>query len=245
MNLLIEYFKSSNNQRDQEYLFCINQNINNDSIKKIFVFISDNSEFILKSDKIEIVKLDNRPTFLDLFKFCNEKLNHEICIIANTDIFFDDTIKSLLNFNFENIFLSLTRWDVFYINNQWSMKFYDNPWWDCYLQDGTKSVEESITTGQLSQDAWIFKSQVKLDERSNFLMGKPGCDNRISQIMNENEYDVRNPSKQIIIKHLHQTNYRTYTNNDLILGPYLLIRPNDDLNECSKTKVIPHFHMNK
>lgn len=241
MNLLIEYFKSSNPHRDQEYLFCINQNIFNDLITKIYVFISDDSIFDLKSDKIEIVKLDNRPTFLDLFKFSNENLNDQICIISNTDIFFDKTLEHLKDFNFENIFLSLTRWDIFYNNNEWSMKFYDNPWRDFYLPDGTKSIEESITTGHLSQDAWIFKTQVKLDERSNFLMGKPGCDNRISQIMNENEYDVRNPSKQIIIKHLHQTNYRTYNNKDLILGPYLLIRPNDDLNKSCKKKVIPNF----
>ncbi len=109
------------------------------------------------------------------------------------------------------------------------IEYYDHIWRD------------NITTGQMSQDTWIFKSPVQLDKRSKFLMGKPGCDNRISQIYHELGYDVRNPSKSVIIKHLHQTNYRTYNHMDLVPGPYLLITPTDEINSKSEIKTIPHF----
>lgn len=228
MKLLIEYFKSQNQQRDIEYKTCINENIKNNLIDKIYVFISDNSILDIESDKIEIVKVDNRPTYLNLFNFCNQNLLGEVCIIANTDIFFDDSLKHL-NFESENLFITLTRWDIVPYQGGWGLQFYDHPW------------RNNLTTGQLSQDSWIFKSPIKIDERCNFMMGKPGCDNRIIQIMHENGYDVKNPSKQIISKHLHVSNHRTYNHTDLVIGPYLLVTPTDDLNKQSQKQTIPHF----
>ena len=56
MNLIIEYFKSSNQNRDVEYKSCINENIKNNLIDKIYVFISDESILDLVSDKIQIIK---------------------------------------------------------------------------------------------------------------------------------------------------------------------------------------------
>lgn len=241
MNLLIEYFTSTNKNRDNEYLFCIKQNILNPLIEKIYVFISDDSELNLTDKKLVIVKLSTRPTFLDLFKYCNDNLTNQNCIISNTDIFFDESLSKLDGYDMTSKFLSLTRWDIFFDGKGWIMKYYDYPWWDCYLADGTLSEKDSIRTNQLSQDAWIFRSPVKIDNRIDFLMGKPGCDNRISQIMFENGYQVSNPSKVIICKHYHQTNFRTYGNHDLIPGPYLLIKYTEDLDTPSEIKTIPHF----
>ena len=133
-------------------------------------------------------------------------------------------------FNFENIFLSLTRWDIFYNNNEWTMNFYNHP-----FRGGP------ATTGMLSQDSWLFKSPIKLDDRLGFLMGKPGCDNRIVQVLHENGYNVKNPSMKIITKHLHVSNHRTYNHTDMILGPYLLVQPTDDINKECQKQTIPHF----
>jgi hypothetical protein len=97
------------------------------------------------------------------------------------------------------------------------------------------------TTGMLSQDSWLFKSPIKLDDRLGFLMGKPGCDNRIVQVLHENGYNVKNPSMKIITKHLHVSNHRTYNHTDMILGPYLLVQPTDDINKECQKQTIPHF----
>lgn len=229
MKLIIEYFKSTNQNRDVEYRSCINENIKNNLIEKIYVFISDDSILDIKSDKIEIVKIDNRPTFHFLFEWCNSNLPEEICIIANTDIFFDSTIEHLNNTDLTNTFIALTRWDLLLKDNQWFVDFYNKPW------------NNGITTGMLSQDSWIFKTPIKLDERSKFLMGKPGCDNRIVQIYLENNYNVKNPSMQIVSKHLHISNHRTYNNTDMVFGPYLLVEPTNNINIDSQKKTIPHF----
>lgn len=229
MVLLIEYFKSSNLDRDREYLTCINQNIQNSLIDRIYVFISDESELVFTDNKISIIKLVKRPTFLDLFNFSNENLSGETIIIANTDIFFDESLSSINETDLSNRFLSLTRWDLFFHEGKVMMRYYDLPW------------RGDISSGQMSQDVWIYKSPIKIDSRSNFLMGKPGCDNRISQIIHESGYEVSNPSKNIKAYHLHQTNFRTYTEDDVIPGPYLLIEPIEDVNQKSKIKTIPHF----
>lgn len=230
MKLIIEYFKSSNEQRDKEYKACIDQNIKNDLIEKIHIFISDDSKLEMESSKIEIVKLDNRPSFSFLFDWCNQNLPEQICIVANTDIFFDKTIEVLNNTDLTNTFIALTRWDLINQNNQWIIDFYNKSW-----------NNQGITTGMISQDSWIFKTPIKIDNRSNFLMGKPGCDNRIVQIYHENNYNVKNPSMQIVSKHLHVSNHRTYNNNDLISGPYLLVQPTNDINIDSIKMTIPHF----
>ena len=60
--------------------------------------------------------------------------------------------------------------------------------------------------------------------------------------MFENNYVVTNPSKLVKTFHYHQTNFRTYNNTtDMVLGPYLLIKPVDDLNVDSSIRTIPHF----
>jgi hypothetical protein len=232
MKLLIEYYKSTNNQRDNEYKICISENIKNEFIDKIVVFISDDSVLEIESNKIEIVKLVTRPSFKFLFDYCNDNFNGQKCIIANTDIIFDQSLEHISKENLDRIFLSITRWDLINQENKWYLKFYDSPW---------RRPNDEITTGQFSQDAWVFQTPFKNDLRFDFLMGRPGCDNRISQVAHENGYDVRNPSKQVIIKHLHISNHRTYTNQDIVPGPYLLIKPTSDINIISEKFTIPHF----
>ncbi len=230
MILLIEYFTSTNSNRDFEYKTCIRENLNCGSLEKIIVFISDEtSELGFESEKVEIIKLKERPTFKFLFEWANQNYLNQICIIGNTDIIFDNSLEILNETDLENQFLALTRWDLFTENNQWYVRFFNHPW------------RGEITMGMLSQDSWVFKTPIKVDDRSNFLMGKPGCDNRIVQIYHELGYNVKNPSAKIITKHLHSSNYRTYNQSDMILGPYLLVAPTKDITENSWKQTIPHF----
>jgi hypothetical protein len=230
MILLIEYFTSTNKNRDLEYKTCIKENVNCNHFEKIVIFISDEeSNLDVESEKIEIIKLKERPSFKFLFEWCNNNYDNKTCVIANTDIIFDETISNLKEKDIENQFLALTRWDLIVQDSKWYLRFFNHNW------------REKITMGMLSQDSWIFKTPIKIDDRSNFLMGKPGCDNRIVQIYHELGYNVKNPSMLIITKHLHASNYRTYNNTDMVFGPYLLVEPTKDLeSECWK-QTIPHF----
>lgn len=220
MNLLIEYFTSPHTQRDLEYKTCISENIKNELISKIFVFISDDSNLDIQSEKLVFLKREERPTFYDLLDFCNLQSNDEIYIIANSDIFFDNTLLHINKFNMDNIFLALTRWDVLSENGQWSSRFFNHT---------------------ASQDVWIFKTPIQVDKRSKFYLGKPGCDNRIAQLYHEMKYDVRNPSLQIKSYHYHITSYRTYNQKDIIHGPYLLLQPTNDISVETPKKTISNF----
>ena len=41
MNLLVNFFKSNNDKRNEEYLFALNRNIDNEYIDTIFLFVED------------------------------------------------------------------------------------------------------------------------------------------------------------------------------------------------------------
>jgi len=220
MNLLIEYFKTSDYQRHSEYLTCIHENLENEYIDKIYVFISDESKLNFQSDKLEIIQRDERPTYKDLFKFCNENLKDEVCIIANADIILDDTISNLNKVNLTEIFVALTRWEVFCEDNEWCIAPFNN---------------------SSSQDVWAFQSPIQVTDEMNFHLGKPGCDNKIAKLMSET-YDIRNPGLQIVSCHFHMSGYRTYNNNDRIPGPYLCLAPNNDITQKTQYIEIDGFN---
>jgi len=216
MNLLIEYFKSSDYQRHSEYLTCIHENLENQYIKKIYVFISDDSKLNFESEKIEIIKRKERPTYKDLFEFCNKNLKNEICIVSNADIILDETLFHVQSANLDNVFVALTRWEVFCENREWCIAPFNN---------------------SSSQDVCMFKSPIATNDEMEFTLGKPGCDNKIAKIMADINYEVRNPANQIVASHFHISGHRTYDwKDDRVPGPYLCLVPNDNINQ--KTEYI-------
>lgn len=211
MILLIEYYKSDNPVRDSEYLYCIEQNINNKFIEKIIVFISDVAILNISHSKLETINMTERPTYQYLFEYANENFPNKTIIISNTDIFFDETLDIIKKYDMTNMFLALTRWD--YVptgrENQFTLKFFNV---------------------DMSQDSWIFKTPIKMKEVVNFTCGVLGCDNRIARIAYDSDYDVRNPALQIKITHIHNSGHRTYRIEDTIKGKYLYLVPNNNIN---------------
>jgi len=208
LNLLIEYFKPTNKERHQEYLTCLKENIKNTYISKIHIFTQGETPE-LESDKISIIKSDNRPTYKDFFEYCNNNLNDEICIVSNSDIIFDNSLGFINPDNIKGKFLALSRWDY----NADKIKHYDIPY---------------------SQDSWIFKSPVNIPN-CKFKLGTLGCDNRITYLAMKSGLIVTNPSKKIITKHLHTSDYRTVSRDvkETIKGMYLLVDSNDSIDTPS------------
>lgn len=219
MNLIIEYFVPKNKQRHQEYLECLQQNIDNEFITKIHIFISDDSVLDIQSDKFIINKVDTRPTYEDLFEYCNENLKDEICIVANGDIIFTDKLSLINTISMENVFVALTRWELLFHENQWVAVPFNN--WT-------------------SQDSWIFKSPIKTSEEMNFTMGLLGCDNRIAKLVYDQGYEIRNPGNELVNIHNHRTQYRTYT-HERVPSPYLLVTPNADITKKTRLAEIDGY----
>lgn len=208
MKLLIEYYKSLNTQRNEEYIFTLKKNIENVYITDIYVFIDDISLTLdLKHDKLHIIYIDNRYTFYDFFIFSKENFLSEKVILANSDIFFDDTLEYIENFDLSGKIVTLTRYEY-----------------------NTTTAESVYSDSDCSQDVWGFCGGMVIED-SNFLLGTLGCDNRIAYLANEQEILIRNPSLTIKSYHVHESNYRTYTEQDRVKASYLFMLPNNDINK--------------
>jgi hypothetical protein len=211
MNLIIEYFNSRNHMRNGEYLYCLHQNLANDLIDNVYLFMEDDAELNFDSPKIHRIVTKERPTYQSLFEYCNENMKDEICIVSNADIIFDDTLRYFKNIDMTMQFYALSRWEISTNDGKnWEIEPYDNA---------------------ASQDVWIFKTPVLTSESMNYTMGKPGCDNKITYHMRELGYTCRNPGKKVVTVHFHPTNFRTYSvTDDRVPGPYLLIAPVDNFS---------------
>jgi hypothetical protein len=227
--LYLNYYKDGNAERQKEIERCLEINLNNEHLQNVII-ISDTeglkhiSEKYQPHKKIYVYSIDHRPTYQDFFDLVNKISDHEdISIIANTDIFFDDSIALLDKIEMDGNCIALSRWDV--------------------LADGKANFH--CQPG--SQDVWIFKGKIKPMGFSSFCLGKRGCDNRIAYEIERAGYTLYNPSRDIIAYHLHITGIRNYSfkdQEDLVPMPYkyigissinnLLIQPESKKNSCQQ-----------
>jgi hypothetical protein len=208
-NLITSYYKINNEERQNEINKSLLYNLQNEYINKIYLLNSEiyNLDFvdnIYNSKIIQIVVNNNNKDRLYydyVIHFINNNILNEKCIISNSDIYFDNTLKYLENYNFNNKVIALTR--------------YDNG---------------KLLNGCDSQDSWIFISPLNIDiSLCNFKFGIPGCDNIFAYIIKKCGYDIINPCKTIITHHLHNSLFRTYNYDDIIYGDYHIVH-HEELN---------------
>lgn len=239
-NLFLEYFENSNKDRDNEVLKVINNNINSKLFDKIYIFTESLTIDILFVPIVEIIKINERMTFKQMFQYINElSSENDINIICNNDIYFDNTLFKLNDYDFNNKFLALLRRDVLEDGSSKLFEFDSN---DCFNRKGHRTD---------SQDAWIFKGHIKVPSKSDFYFGILGCDNRIAYLMEELGYKVINACYDIYIYHLHLTNIRNYNQNDRICEPcnydikpcYLKIKFYSIGNDCNPIVVLKQLNL--
>ena len=185
INLFVNYYRDSNDERRIEIDSVFAKNIDNKQINTY------------------IIESQNRLKFKDFFNTVNKVSNKiDINIIANSDIYFDETI-SLAERIVDNECYALCRWDV--------------------QKDGTSIFFNRSD----SQDTWIFKGHIKDNVNGDFYLGYRGCDNRIAYELDKVGYKVRNVGRTIKTYHLHITGIRNYdhTNKYLVPPPYKMIEP--------------------
>jgi len=213
INLLINFFASSEETRNKEYIFCLEENVKNEHIKNIFIFLEKEEHSpSVDSDKIIKIVVDSRPTFQMLIDYANENLSEEVCMLANSDMFFDDTLSLVEKADLEKDFISLTRWDV---RHDYTIEYYDR--------------EDRGWT----QDTWIFKTPCSI-EGANFVFGVFGQDNRIMKLAYDAGLNVINPSLAIITKHYHLSNFTGDSNSRdearRLCGEYLYCKASDNFD---------------
>lgn len=191
---LINYlWLSENKERDQEVLDSINFNIKSNLFDEILIFTDAVSKIDIDiRDNVKIILINIRPTFQYLIDYINTfiQINH-INVLANTDIFFDDSILLSKNMNTNN-FYCITRHEL----------------------DGNLFSDSRIddTKFKASQDVWIWKEECKLYD-CDFYLGFPGCDSALACKAKHIGYKVKNPCLSIKVTHNHKSDIRPGDSN--------------------------------
>jgi len=147
-----------------------------------------------------IIDSANKPTYRDFFQKINETTTPEdVNIICNSDIFFDETIILAERIRAKELY-ALLRWE--------------------YLPNGITLHSNRPD----SQDTWIVRGKVE-NVFGDFSLGIRGCDNRIAHEFLQAGYNVINPSKSIKSYHVHNSNIRNYTMEQVIPPPYHTLGP--------------------
>jgi len=202
INLFLNSFKSDDKERQKEFDFCIEKNIENPFIDKIY---------FLKSTKEN--SIFNRPTYSDFFREM-AKFPSDINIIANSDIYFDETVQLADRIQGREVWC-LTRWE--------KMKRFDEK-----LQKEVDVImyfnrRNPFDEPKWSQDAWVVRGGPNIE--ANFGLGIAGCDNKIAYLFRGAGYNVRNPSYSIRAIHVHEK--PTIRTNYVVPRPYLHIEPHN------------------
>jgi len=216
MILITTYYISTKVLRQKELQKCLIKNCKNEYIEKIYL-LNDNyydMSFLENDSKIiQIIIKGPKLNFKDAIQFINENLQDNICILANSDIYFDNSLSKIKTM--DNKFYALLRHDEDESANKNLFKLYNYPRDD-------------------SQDAWIFQSplNINLDE-IDFNFGTLGCDNIFANKVYEANLELSNPCYDIIITHVHLSEIRTYSEETRLKGKYCYIQPCNIYNKST------------
>ena len=206
MHLLVGFYADFNSARTDEYIDCLRQNASNTPVTRITVFIEDESTIemlrrtypIFAHEKIRPIEHRRRLMYNDLFAYANNTLAGCAVIVANADIFFDDSLALVDDIPLCGRMLCLSRWDE--------------------DSDG-RPVHFDRSD---SQDAWIFEAPLPRIE-AKFHLGVPGCDSRLAYETGKAGLILCNPSRSIRARHLHKSTVRRYTERDRLRGPLCFV----------------------
>jgi hypothetical protein len=202
MILLITLYLDIDLPRRQEFIECIARNAANPFIHQLHIFVEMHASMMaglqasfpqLASPKVKLVPFGRRATYQDLFHYANTSLASQRVIVANTDIYFDESLARLQDYGLTGTLVALSRWDI---TPQGEARLFDYP---------------------MSQDAWIFDTPIR-DFPCQFYLGVPACDNRLAWEASRAGLALFNPSRSIRANHLHLTGVRRYSERQRLSG---------------------------
>jgi len=183
------------------------------TIDAVHLLLENESDFDATKFNLPKIRphlLGKRLSYRMALEFANSQLAGRVCILANSDVYFDYTLSRLAPRSLVGRMLALSRYDV--------------------KSNGT--VLLNLFLAPVSQDAWIFIAPVDLGKMNvDFTMGLLGCDNRIAYEFSQAGYTVVNPCfprTGIVVRHLHQSEKRNYSSANKVTGGYLSVIPVDE-----------------
>jgi hypothetical protein len=216
IRLFTSLYDEKNAARSRELAESLRRNLHNPAFDEICVFVEGEAGAPAPSERIQIRRSATRPTYADYFDWISELASPEdISILANSDIFFDSQI------------------DVFRV---WALPKGEAL---CLSRWETADKRPYLNDRNDSQDAWIFKGEVR-DVAADFAVGVPRCDNRIAHQLEAAGYIVRNPAFSLRAFHLHAGRRYEYPldhQENFVPPPYRYMWPH---NLWSLPKTLAH-----
>lgn len=206
--LFQQYYIPKDPNRRKEINYCMKKNIKSGFFDRIILLnekIYDKYDLKeLEDPRVNQVNLKRRMTYQDVINITKHSLpEHCYVIIANSDIYFQETLFSMFNINLNKTLLALLRFDVL-------GDLYDKEYQQINIF-GPRSD---------SQDVWIFKKQDDLPEDAGFSLGVNGCDNAVASTFFKKKFRVLNPAFNIQTMHVHMSDIRTYNKNAIQYYPF-------------------------
>lgn len=204
-NLLTTFTSETNKLKIEEYLICINKNIGNKWLKNICILYEGRDtglrKKLSKMSKIKLVDIKKRPTFRDLFIYSNQKFPNQKVIISNADIYFDDTLSLISNYDFENKLFSITRWNIS-DDNKIYLQCRRNPFYPWKKVDISEHIINPDLGNIKSIDSWIFQSPLEIDFSCDIELGTYKCDSLlVRNLLLESKLKIYNPCYSIRTLH--------------------------------------------
>jgi len=204
--LITQYYKSPVPKRAKEIDRCLQKNVANKYIDQI-ILLTERTQEVPISNKVKQHVIGQRLRFNIAVKWIYDHVDPDThVIIANSDIYMDDSTRVLWSINMSNVFFSLLRWD-----------------------DGEDDASPPKMFGPRSdsQDTWIVSAK-SVKERVwdwstlDFPFGQGGCDNAFTIEMFRQKFLVVNPSMNLITHHVHNSGVRNYDPKDIVEKPVLM-----------------------
>lgn len=221
INLFLPYYTPNDRGRAEELRHCLERNLDSGLFARITLLVDDDTPLPRRDRRLSILRLKRRPTYLDWVKESRHRCPGEISVLANSDIYLDDSIGRILDiFETEpSAFIALSRFD----------------------KVGDEFVPH--TDPHWSQDTWAFMPRDNDDEMHDKLfdvpLGVPRCDNKIAYVFATMGYRVFNPFPMVRAIHVHETNLRYYSKKGdrRVIGGVAMVHPGQTLLDPARLDV--------
>lgn len=200
--LITNLYNEKDDKRIKEYIECLERNLAHPDIHTIHIIYDTSKDApedtqnillnYLKTKKVPLTYIDKRPTYNFCFSIANSLYQDKKIILSNADIYFNQTLHVLVNYDLTNKFLAITRWNV--------------------RKDGTLAPHAwpKGNWRTISQDVWIFNSPLRAFENGDIAMGTLHCDGQIAYQASKAHLKLINPCQTIQCCHLHLSEIRDY-----------------------------------
>ncbi len=219
INLFVPYYNCGVPRRQAEIDESLRKNIRCSTIDRIFLLIDDDTIPPVTHHKLSTIRIRERPTYKDWIELTRQIVRRGISVLANSDIFFDESVGMLKEAVKRRVFVALTRYEI----------------------EGDSSQKHPAP--HWSQDVWAVSADQDFDalllKRLDIPLGVPRCDNKVAYVFAIHGWSIINPVNFIRSYHFHESGFRSYekTVDERVLGAVAYVHPSTSVDHASRIQV--------